>query len=127
MKLTLKFKHFDRFDHPTFSTHLTVDWRKTQKKLVKIAKSLDDVKFKPIWISEEHGTCFLTVRNRNLKKLIVGGVYELDLEFRRITKDGETFANCFCTNHKLISKPDLGELITFDESDSDDDDEDDEA
>ena len=112
--MQLKFKKLDRFDHPVFSTHGVNDSAKTQKKLSKLARKLSYAEYNPVWISEEHGTCLVTCRNKDLK-LLEGAVYEVKLSARKV---GE-HANVWVEKCKLISKPDVGELVEFD-SDSDD-------
>tara|TARA_R110001606_G_scaffold322111_2_gene469008 strand:+ start:1165 stop:1530 length:366 start_codon:yes stop_codon:yes gene_type:complete len=119
MTFELKFKELDRFDHPKMSTHATADAQKTERKLRKMAKKLDVCSYNPIWISEEHGTAIVTLRNKNLN-LIEGATYSMKLSARIVR--GE-HANVWADKVKLISKPDLGDLVSFD-SDSDSDGED---
>jgi hypothetical protein len=111
--MQLKYKKTDKFEHPVFSTHGVPNAAKTQKKLSNMATKLDVAEYNPIWVSPEHGTCLVTCRNKDLSDLIEGAIYEVKLSARIV--DGK-FANVWVNKLKLKSKPDLGELVEFDDS-----------
>jgi hypothetical protein len=113
----MRFKQFDQFSHPVFSTHSVPDQDKAQRKLTRLAKKLECISFNPVWVSPEHGTCLVTCRNKDQKKLIEGALYEITFEARVV----DTHANIWIKKLKLISKPEKGRLINYDsESDSED-------
>ena len=117
----MKFKQFDQFSHPVFSTHDVPDQDKAQKKLTRLAKKLERYAFNPVWVSPEHGTCLVTCRNKDQKKLIEGALYEISIEARVV----DNHANIWITKLKLISTPDKGKLISYDsDSDSEEDEKD---
>ena len=113
--MQLKFKKLDRFQQVCFSTHGVPDAARTQKKLTKLSKKLAEFNYNPVWVSEEHKTCLVTCKNKDLK-LIENGLYEVDLEARAV---GD-FVNIWVNKCRLISKPEKGRVISMDSDDEDD-------
>ena len=118
MTFELRFKKYDQFEHAVFSTYDTPDAEKNQSRLTKMAKRLDMGSYNPIYVNDN--TALVTTRNRDLRNLIPDAIYRVTLTARVVNG---RHANIWVNRKqmKLISKPDLGEIISFDDDDDDED------
>jgi hypothetical protein len=119
--LNLKYGGLDMYNHPVFTTHNTDNQEKSERKLTKMYSKMSQFERSPIYKSNEHGVCKLTLRDLGEKNMIVGGMYSVSFDFKVV--DGKYVNAWLKSKPKLLKKPDNGKALDpafFDDSEDDD-------